>query len=642
MLRWLLVLVGVVGIHVAALSVPGLAQTDAAISGTVGDTAGAPLADICIRIYRFDIAVVTDVETAADGTYTATGLEPGDFKVSATDCNNFVYGTRWYDDESNIGTATVIPVAAGETATGIDFTLPELGTITGTVTDDVGTLLDGICAFAHNVDGTGGLGTATDATGAYAILGLEPGDYQIEFSDCTNNAFFPEWYQDQPTQATADVVSVAEGAVVAGIDAVLDTPPANGTIGGTVTDAGTGQPLEGICVTAWTTGLTPVEAGNATTAADGGYVVIVDDTGPVEDDFNVEFVDCTNGAYATVWHSGAASDPVGISTLATPVTVVKGEVTPVDMAMRPPGALMATVTGADTGAPLPGICVYGTIQDLVVASAVTDGSGQYTLSLPQGTYNVLFADCATGAYQSRWNPDDPDPDVRVVVTVTAGVTDTSLFAVMEPGEGAIAIPPGETAATTDFTGDGATPDDPIETTVFSGSYGLIVIDEGPDGGIVLDGRITLPQQVRLHLPIGLEAGDFTAFSTIVFVVDATVVPAGDTPAVFRDGTEITEICEENAEFQGTCIQSSDILEDGDVRIVIQTTVASVWQLAVAQVDPPPTTTTTAPPTTTSPPVVTTTPPEELPATGGVLNPLAGLGLLLAGAALLTLSRRRGG
>ncbi|MDJ0962218.1 MAG: carboxypeptidase regulatory-like domain-containing protein, partial [Acidimicrobiia bacterium] len=99
----------------------------------------------------------------------------------------------------------------------------DLGWITGTVTlDAVGVPIEGACATAYKAGGAVKGSAATDVDGSY-VMGLPPGSYELEFTDCGTGNYLVEWYDDASSQATATPIGVPAGDVVTGIDVELTT-----------------------------------------------------------------------------------------------------------------------------------------------------------------------------------------------------------------------------------------------------------------------------------------------------------------------------------------------------------------------------------------------------------------------------------
>ena len=105
---------------------------------------------------------------------------------------------------------------------------------------------------AFSSDGGIGGGTAvTAANGTYLIAsGLAGEGYTVQFDPACGEQRSPyvmQWSGGAGSQSAAEVVSVASGSEAAGVNASLAR---SGSIAGTVIDAVTGQPLQGVCVTA--------------------------------------------------------------------------------------------------------------------------------------------------------------------------------------------------------------------------------------------------------------------------------------------------------------------------------------------------------------------------------------------------------
>jgi putative cell wall-binding protein len=66
--------------------------------------------------------------TAADGTYTWGGLNPGDYVIHFADEASFIYAAEYYRGARLITNATTIPVSEGTTVTSVDATLQVVDT----------------------------------------------------------------------------------------------------------------------------------------------------------------------------------------------------------------------------------------------------------------------------------------------------------------------------------------------------------------------------------------------------------------------------------------------------------------------------------------------------------------------------------
>lgn len=157
---------------------------------------------------------------------------------------------------------------------------------------------------------------------------------------------------------------------------------------------------------------------------------------------------------------------------------------------------------------------------------------------------------------------------------------------------------GDGAATTDSEGDGATVLDPVEATV-TGSPGPVSIEElslDDPAAALPTGWTVFGQPIR----VSADPPEAPAYLTLTFDFDASVVPMGADPASYsllRDGVALPG-CAGPAD-RGPCLQSTDVLADGDWRFVAHSPAASIWALAAGgPVEPtdqtPPTITVNAP------------------------------------------------
>jgi hypothetical protein len=168
----------------------------------------------------------------------------------------------------------------------------------------------------------------------------------------------------------------------------------------------------------------------------------------------------------------------------------------------------------------------------------------------------------------------------------AGQEDTDLNGTGDACEGESVTQdpgPGGGTVSTDGEGDGATPTDPVETSVTTRIGGDVIITEtatGPEQS----GFVLLGTAIFITAPAA-SAGEPL---TVVFTIDATQIPPGEDEnsiTVFRNGVAVP-VC---TGAPGTadpdpCISLRELLGDGDVRITILTSAASEWTAGFPDAD----------------------------------------------------------
>ena len=132
------------------------------------------------------------------------------------------------------------------------------------------------------------------------------------------------------------------------------------------------------------------------------------------------------------------------------------------------------------------------------------------------------------------------------------------------------------SVTTDMLATGATPTDPVQTSVTAPNGGTITIEQGPgaaDFGFI-------GQQVQITaVPDATPANPFT----IVFVIDASVIPPGQSAAtiVVNKNGVIVPPCTGppgNAS-PDPCVADRQTIAGGDAQITVLSSTASAWKFA---------------------------------------------------------------
>ena len=192
------------------------------ISGTVvADGSSSPLAGVMLAAYTGDVQVAGGI-TNASGQYSIGGLPPGTYRVRTS---------------FNPATSTLVVMPAGGSVTGINFSLPQGGSIAGTITCSDFLLAPEIYAYSASgvfVQVTNLGACPQDSSSVpYQIANLPPGQYYLVARDPNVFAFgtrpnggdfIDELYGDIPcVTADCDVrrgtpVTVTAGNTTGGVN----------------------------------------------------------------------------------------------------------------------------------------------------------------------------------------------------------------------------------------------------------------------------------------------------------------------------------------------------------------------------------------------------------------------------------------
>ncbi|MET0788389.1 MAG: carboxypeptidase regulatory-like domain-containing protein [Cellulomonas sp.] len=379
----------------------------ATLTGRVVDADGSPIPGVGVQLQSVAF-VYASATTGADGSFTATGLRPGDWRVSFTAPNGSPWVSELYDDAQTPESQTVVPVAAGATVTLNDAVLARGGTITGRILAPDGTPRPGIEVYAST--GSGGGGSTTGPDGTYAISGLPDGDYTVNAASDWGANLVGVVYPGTTRWEDTEPVHVADAATVALHDMTL---VAGATLAGVVYGPD-GAPLARALVKA----VSDQDQNGATTADDGSYSINLLSPGSYR-------VVASSYASASIVPTYYAATPgVTRPSQATPVVLEAGEtaagldilagargsapVTLVATAAHPPVlgepfTIDVTLTGG-AGTPTGSVWVGNTlVRDIDYADADIDASGHATLTydaIDQGTYpwvDVYYGGDATYA-----------------------------------------------------------------------------------------------------------------------------------------------------------------------------------------------------------------------------------------------------
>ena len=315
--------------------------------------------------------------------------------------------------------ADTFTVGAGATVT-IDPTLTEPGTVSGMmISERTGGPIDGAPVRLYPLDGAKNVGddwieVNTIADGTFVVDDpdqlLVAGNYKLEaprFTDAGGLTWDGEWWKDANT-GPATVLVVAAGADTA---LTIDRH-GPGALTGTVTEDGSGDPVEGVTVTLYEDGGI-VSVGSTTTAADGTYTFVEVNGGT----FDLEF---TATGYDTEWFDNAADAASGSIVIAdstetsSPVTMADAALVPLPGSMTGLGVVAGTLSGG-SGTDLS--CMTANLYDttdfttvLATQQVARDNTYSFTGLITTPVYTLQFVsngdyDCA--ALASEWYGDIP-------------------------------------------------------------------------------------------------------------------------------------------------------------------------------------------------------------------------------------------
>ena len=213
-----------------------------------------PVRYVSVELLRVDVnqGSVSHASSDEHGLVTFPKVEPGLHRVGLVQAEGYTYEAPVLGSPSDIR----IVVAEGATVQGGTITVIPLGTIQGTVTDEMDVPVEGADVIAVQYrysegvkslqSGLGEMPGTTDEQGRYKIQHLMPGRYYVRVSaraygksaDATRGsgmAFARAYYPNSDTPTGALHVSVSAGGETSGIDFRLRKVPTfhvRGTVSG--------------------------------------------------------------------------------------------------------------------------------------------------------------------------------------------------------------------------------------------------------------------------------------------------------------------------------------------------------------------------------------------------------------------------
>jgi hypothetical protein len=372
------------------------------VTGTVTSVQGDPIADVHVRPYEswssyfsWDPAAYT----AGDGTYAVGPLEPGEYRLAFLPHVDSPYAFQWYSGSATYGESMAVAVPH---VAPIDVVLGHGSRITGVVTDPDGSPTSDVNAMIYEAGASSSSmewDVTTDASGQYLSAALAPGTYQVKFEPPWDSSYAAEWYDDQPTQADAAVITVTAGVNSTNVNAQLAELPeteAMGAITGTVKATDTGQ-LVGVTACLYEDDPEDMFCGGW--ADDGKFTIDGWPSGQYHLYFRAPI------PYASVFYQDAY-----VPEEATPITITGNMTTTnVDQVLQIGGSITGTVavTGSAMG-------LYGTKVEVSLANSarLMGGGGSWSSFKTRATYagangTYRMGGLPTGTYNVRFIPPAP-------------------------------------------------------------------------------------------------------------------------------------------------------------------------------------------------------------------------------------------
>jgi hypothetical protein len=204
------------------------------ISGSVTVAgSGTPLASISVHVHTSTGAFATNAFTDGSGNYTVTGLSPGTYYAKTAVTGGQYYLDELYQEMScapacSVTTGTPLTVTAGNTVTGVNFTLtPGGGAVSGTVTDAAtANPIGNATVRIHSSGGTFLKSLLTSINGQYSIGSLPAGTYFARTAVTSPLNYLDELYDDLPcfpgcTVTNGTPIVITDGATHTGVDFAL-------------------------------------------------------------------------------------------------------------------------------------------------------------------------------------------------------------------------------------------------------------------------------------------------------------------------------------------------------------------------------------------------------------------------------------
>ncbi len=417
-------LLAIAALLLGFLSVVAPAQSASAANGSVSGTVtfgGSTVQNVGVVLRSNDDQYVDNSSTDASGNYTIANVAPGQYTLYFQVFNGPNAAPQYLGGAVSFAGAVKFTVGNGQTVTGKNAVLVAGSTISGTVKNVANANLGDVYVEAFDAAGASAGSIFTDGSGNYSIARLAAGSFILKFSGGGNYA--PEYWDNQPSFATATPIAVGASSTVDGKNAVL---AGGASITGNVKNS-VGQNLQNATVFAYLDGEYAATSGY--TGADGNFVI----NGLAAGTYTLEYAAYPlSNAINEFWNDKPSLELADTFPVGAGLTVAGKD------AVLALGGQVSGYAYDDDGNALSDLVVVvfraGGVEgpDTYFTTSTTTNSGYYFVpQLPAGSYKIGFTEntegftgsfrlAASTNYISGWHNTGTSYATAATVVITPG------------------------------------------------------------------------------------------------------------------------------------------------------------------------------------------------------------------------------
>ena len=533
---------------------------------------GEPIVSASVTVYSADTySSVSYGSTDQNGQFTTGALYPGDYKIQYAAPSQSAYLGEWYDNKSSYAAANQLTIGATDVTA--DASLVKGARFTGTVTaEDTGNPLANASVYVYSGGSFLSQGYAsTDQNGQFTTGALPPGSYTIQYNAPYQSSYLDEWYNDKSNYASADPVTLNS------TDKAVDAALTRGSrVVGTVTDP-QGQPVSNVSV----------------------YVESDDDYGWANTDSNGRYTSSAvqAGEYRIRFRPGGTTyleewfDNKPTYSEADPVTLTKGQDTPIDIALDKASHIVGTVTDPQGNPVLAEVRAYSGGNFF---TDTTGGDGTYDIGgLREGSYTLRITPVEPSGLAREWWNNQVDQWDADPITLGGDATFTANVELADGGviTGTVLDDQDNPVEAVTVRATGAESEKTL--TAADGTYRLVGLEKGgyrvrfkPQGNLAVqwyDGADSETDATELAVSAGQTLPDIDAHLRQARTITGTVTDPQGQPVedvrveVYKDGTFYYV---DRAWTDATGTFATSDLPTGTYRVYLRpsspTTLASQW------------------------------------------------------------------